>query len=206
MRHGDHACLAARTERDYASTTLEFIRSGLAAGDRVCCFADKRPPEWAVPLQRDAPGADRLLEYENRVGEVFAGRPAAALCHYDLRRFDRPTVEVASALHTTTLPERLRSALLRVEVDSTHRVVSLAGEVDLSNRLHLRRALETLPTDADTVHVDLSHLRFIDLGGAEELAHLALQAPGRRVVLRRASPALRRLLDLFWPGAFAVHR
>lgn len=53
---------------------------------------------WARP---GVPGAERLLEYEARLNEVFPQLRASAICQYDARRFS-PDV-LAGVLHTHPL-------------------------------------------------------------------------------------------------------
>jgi anti-sigma B factor antagonist len=87
------------------------------------------------------------------------------------------------------------SDLLRADVDGS--VVRLVGEVDLATIGVLRRALETAArATKDRIVLDLSELRFIGTTGLNELQAFVRECPGVVVVLEKASPQLRRMLDL----------
>jgi hypothetical protein len=83
------------------SAVYRAVEDALSAG-----FTGLRVSGDMTWASRDVPGSDRLLEYESRVGQLFCSRPAAAMCQYDRRRFDRTTLSAAPGLHT----HRLRSA------------------------------------------------------------------------------------------------
>lgn len=76
----------------------------------------------------------------------------------------------------------------------------LAGDVDLSSHDQLRGALAALPRAAGTIHLELSRLRFIDVGGTRELIALLQACPQRRLILHDPPWCLCRILDLLWPG------
>jgi anti-anti-sigma regulatory factor len=77
----------------------------------------------------------------------------------------------------------------------------LAGEADFSDFGTLQHALAAPVAAAGDVHIDLAALDFADVAITRLLAQTAAGlAPRRRLVLHRASPALRRLLQMCWPG------
>lgn len=77
-------------------------------------------------------------------------------------------------------------------------VVVLTGELDLSTAGGLRRRLLDVLGLTPVVAVDASGLDFVDLAGLDVLIDLdtRLRADGGTLVVRRASPSLRRLLAL----------
>lgn len=77
-------------------------------------------------------------------------------------------------------------------------VVVLTGELDLSTAGALRRRLLDVLGMTPVVAVDASGLDFVDLAGLDVLLDLdtRLRADGGALVVRRASPPLRRLLGL----------
>jgi anti-anti-sigma factor len=77
-------------------------------------------------------------------------------------------------------------------------VVVLAGELDLATAEALRRRLLDVLGTSTTVAVDAAGLDFVDLTGLDVLLDLdtRLRADGGALVVRRASPPLRRLLGL----------
>lgn len=52
---------------------------------------------------RNAPGGDRILEYECRVSLLLEQRPVAALCQYDARNFDGATILEILKVHPVTI-------------------------------------------------------------------------------------------------------
>jgi anti-anti-sigma regulatory factor len=77
----------------------------------------------------------------------------------------------------------------------------LAGEADLSACGALQQALAQVAASGGDVHVDLAAVTFADVAVTRLLALTAARlGPGRSLVLRGASPAIRRLVGLCWPG------
>ncbi len=77
--------------------------------------------------------------------------------------------------------------------------ISVAGEVDLSNAHLLSELVETaVAARAPLVVVDLSAVSFFGAHGTNALvaARRLLAEHGRRLVLRRLSPVVRRVLDV----------
>ncbi|GAP50091.1 anti sigma factor [Streptomyces azureus] len=79
--------------------------------------------------------------------------------------------------------------------------VRAAGEVVLTTRAIWEGVLEqAVREDEDVYYLELSDVTFVDVAGAGALAAAAGQlGDGRRFVVRRPPPALRRTLDLLWP-------
>ncbi|QWB25800.1 STAS domain-containing protein [Streptomyces koelreuteriae] len=79
--------------------------------------------------------------------------------------------------------------------------VRAAGEVGLTTRAIWEGVLEqAVREDEDVYYLELSDVTFVDVAGAGALAAAAGQLrDGRRFVVRRPPPALRRTLDLLWP-------
>jgi anti-anti-sigma factor len=96
----------------------------------------------------------------------------------------------------------VRCVDLGVEYTADTTIVTISGEVDLSNEDEFVRALATHLNDgADTVVLDLSEVRYLSLTGYRLLAGAVAQA-GRRAVTVRvlASLAVRRIAS----AAFGV--
>ena len=78
-------------------------------------------------------------------------------------------------------------------------VVTLSGELDLASAPELQACLEDVVADgATTVVVDLDDLAFCDSTGISALVRAAHHARsgGRRLVLRRPRPGVRRVLEI----------
>lgn len=82
----------------------------------------------------------------------------------------------------------------------------VAGEIGLATHAVWEQALEqAVGGDVDVYYLELSSVTFVDVAGAEVLATAAQRLQGgRRIVLHRPPPTLRRVLDLFWPGLPAI--
>ncbi|WP_030239244.1 MULTISPECIES: STAS domain-containing protein [unclassified Streptomyces] len=84
--------------------------------------------------------------------------------------------------------------------------VRAAGEIALTTRAIWEGVLdEAVREDDDVYYLELSDVTFVDVAGAGALAAAAgrLQE-GRRFVVRRPPSALRRTLDLLWPGQTGI--
>ncbi|MFI2377366.1 STAS domain-containing protein [Streptomyces sp. NPDC018964] len=82
------------------------------------------------------------------------------------------------------------------------RGVRAAGEVGLATHTIWERVLEQAVREGEAVYcLELSEVTFVDVAGAGALAAAAGRLEdGRRFVVRRPPPALRRVLEMFWPG------
>lgn len=54
IAHGDHVCAAFDTRAEQCQLMIDFVRAGLAAGDRVCYFTDAMAPDVVLDTLRDA--------------------------------------------------------------------------------------------------------------------------------------------------------
>lgn len=150
-------------------------------------------------------GLDKLVAFEKLADTIFHGHPTAhLLCRYDRRYFDDSAVDAMRDVHDTELvsPAVYDDTLLRI-THSGPASVRLAGEVDHSNRLQIRRMLgatldaalrsHSAPTD---ITLDLASLRFVDVAGAVGLVHAAEEFPStHRLVLTGVRSRVVRVLD-----------
>jgi anti-anti-sigma factor len=77
--------------------------------------------------------------------------------------------------------------------------IHLQGEVDLSNREQLRKALDAADLDDTAVlHVDLHRLTFCDTGGCRLLVAFGRRArrAGRTVQVHGATPTIGKVMQL----------
>ena len=88
--------------------------------------------------------------------------------------------------------------LVRITRTAAPRGLRLTGEVDLSNHEALGRVLAArAATGEGDVHVDVSALTFVDVQGLRTLVRAAAGLRGgRRLVLDRPRPAMRRILRI----------
>ncbi|MFI8091755.1 STAS domain-containing protein [Streptomyces sp. NPDC086080] len=86
------------------------------------------------------------------------------------------------------------------------RGIRAAGEIGLATHPIWEGVLEQAVREGEDVYyLELSEVTFVDVAGAGALAAAAGRlGDGRRLVVRRPPPALRRVLETFWPGLRAV--
>jgi anti-sigma B factor antagonist len=87
------------------------------------------------------------------------------------------------------------SVTVKTRAEGGTPVVSLAGELDLTNIEQVRSSIAGLLTaGTERLVVELSELAFMDSSGLALLASLAQKVP--EIELRDPSPIVRRLIDL----------
>ncbi|MFE1247309.1 STAS domain-containing protein [Streptomyces sp. NPDC058735] len=106
-----------------------------------------------------------------------------------------------------TAGERGPAPRLAVFPLAGRRGVRAAGEVGLATRAIWEGLLEEAVREGEGVYyLELSDVTFVDVAGAGALAAAAgrLRRDGRRFVVNRPPAALRRTLDLLWPGQAGI--
>lgn len=154
---------------------------------------------WAV---RNGVPPDRLWEFEGRLTDLVAARPASALCLYDRRGFSPGEVAAAEQTHPRGVAASPvhDDGMLRILATQLPPGLRLVGEMDLSNGYVLDGALRAA---ADGGHgdvcVDASALEFIDVPGVSLLVEAAQRlGDNRRLVLESPGRVVRRILELGW--------
>jgi anti-anti-sigma factor len=196
---------AERTRRALSSPVREIRDSLIAQVDEAVAagYTGVRVTgQLSSGLQRA--GGVGLPDYDAAMDEVVAGRPVRVLCLYDRRRFPDEAIEELRALHRVEVeaPALYDDNLLRVTRVAPFRV-RLAGEVDHSNRPVVSRLVEVTLDDAlrspdspETIELDLSSLRFLDVAGAVALVHAAESFPqSHRLALRGVRRGVLRVLE-----------
>lgn len=84
--------------------------------------------------------------------------------------------------------------------------IRAAGEIGLATHTIWERVLDQAVREGEDVyHLELSAVTFVDVAGAGALAAAAGRlGDGRRLVVRRPPPALRRVLETFWPDLSTI--
>ncbi len=194
-----------RASVDIALDQLEDMMTGVIEASAAQGWPGLRMNGEVPPRLLARGGLPRVVEYESIVSRVLHTHPSARLlCIYDQQIFDESAADAVRAVHTSELitPSLYDDHVLRVTAGDVGRL-RLAGEVDHSNRTLIRRVLlstldyalrsHSAPTD---ITLDLSSLRFLDVGGAVELVHLAEEFPStHRLVLTGVRQRLVRVLD-----------
>ncbi|MGH3942201.1 MAG: MEDS domain-containing protein [Pseudonocardiaceae bacterium] len=160
---------------------------------------------WAT---REQCCPQRLMDFEERIGEVLAGLPAATLCQYDRYRFDVATMVTLTGMHAAVLGSvQLGEQLTCCPLDGPPGPAGLSGpelsglrlvgEVDLATRKIFTTALDKAMSGTGDLHLDLSELTFIDIGGVQVMLRSAERLwPSRRIILHWSPPSLKIALHL----------
>jgi anti-anti-sigma factor len=148
---------------------------------------------WAARPQANA---EQLLAFESEVGKLFAEGKLTAICEYDRETFDPVTLAYATRVHPRTVAATVyyEDPTLRICRQHVPPGVRVAGELDYTRADVLSDALaEAVRLDHD-VHLNLSHLRFIDAGAAAVILRAAANLPAsRRMVVVCTTPIDRTL-------------
>jgi hypothetical protein len=145
----------------------------------------------------DAPGVDLLPAFEASANAWFVGRPVAAVCQYDRRRFSTSVIEQACGAHPLTPGQ----APIRFARGASADMMVVLGEADLTNREAFAAVLGSLADVDLDLTIDASALTFADAGAARLLADLA--ARRARTTRVRCAPAVERLLRIVEVDAVA---
>ena len=149
---------------------------------------------WA-PRHRVAEA--ELVQMEGLLQAGLAGRPGMGLCMYDPGQFTASQLRTCAEQHAVRIgPGRVGGPSLQIL--ETARGLRLIGEADLATARRLEAALGQaalrIPRDAPVI-ADLSSLAFADSSAVEVLLRAASRlGPGRFLVLRSASPTVRKVL------------
>ncbi|CAM5356393.1 hypothetical protein STENM223S_06317 [Streptomyces tendae] len=178
------------------ATLQQEVSDSLAAG--YTGFRVSGEMGWAL---RDIPGAERLGEYETKVNDVFAGRPASAICQYDARRFDAGSLDAFDRCHPGIVaqqPLHTSSSLQLVpSLRDGRQSLRVIGDVDYHCAEALSGALETVCDWPGDITVDMSALQFIDLAGVRALVRTAERLPeGRRLHVVDLDPMLSNVIHV----------
>jgi anti-anti-sigma factor len=101
----------------------------------------------------------------------------------------------------------MTSANFSTSVVAGRVVLTVSGEVDLANAALFEAALDGLMEQADShpLVIDAGALEYIDSSGIRALMRAQRRYEhGTRIEIRRASPAVRRVLELMVPEMFDV--
>ncbi|MGQ0777569.1 MAG: MEDS domain-containing protein [Pseudonocardiales bacterium] len=163
---------------------------------------------WAT---REQCCPQHLIDFEERIGEVLAGSPAATLCQYDRYRFDVATMVTLTGMHAAVLGSvQVGEQLTCCPLDGLLRLdrppgldgpqgsgLRLVGEVDLATREVFTTALDEAMSGTGDLHLDLSELTFIDIGGVQVMLSSAERMwPSRRIILHWSPPSLKIALHV----------
>jgi anti-anti-sigma factor len=147
---------------------------------------------------RPAAAVQELITFERRAAELFTSGQLTLICQYDRDTFDPVTLALAAETHPKTVAALAYydTPLLRICRQHRPAGIRIAGEIDYTHAQPLQQALsEALRLD-DTIHVNLSKLRFIDVTAATMIAKAALTLPSDRAMIVTCSPEVASVFDL----------
>jgi anti-anti-sigma regulatory factor len=148
----------------------------------------------ATALVRTARIRELFSRYEHLVDRAMRDLPFAALCGYD-----RSQLEGDALLEIACMHPLVREGASSFQVYAPAGAdLGLVGEVDAMVSAAFARALERTGLDAagsPVVHIDASHLDFLDHNAILELERLA-QAEEILIVLQDAPTVVGRLVEL----------
>jgi hypothetical protein len=138
--------------------------------------------QWAA---RQGTDVAVVTGFEKALG-ALAANPSSnltALCHYERRTFTSDTLDVAAGAHSPSLAAATyhHDAMLQISRPAGTTTLRIAGELDFARLDPLVTALdETLRIDRE-VHLELRHLRFVDV----PTAYAIIAAAARMTVDQR---------------------
>jgi anti-anti-sigma regulatory factor len=150
---------------------------------------------WAT---RPVAAVDELLVFETRVAGLFAGGQLTAICQYDRQSFDQVTLAFAAKAHSRAVAAAVyyEDPLLRICRQHVPPGIRLAGEIDYRRVPELNQALaEALRLGGD-IHVNLTHLTFMDAAAAASIGQAGLSLPPGRTMAVVCRRAVHKVLDV----------
>jgi anti-anti-sigma factor len=173
------------------------IEKRRAYADGFSGLAAMAEMSWAL----EAPW-DTVVSYEREVQQVFGTAAVRGVCEYDRRIFPADMLDEVAAAHELWVGVDHRSSCARWRTTTIRERADLpglevSGELDMATSAYLAaRLAEHLITDAD-IELDVAALTFADVSGCRAIAETALALdPPRRLILKDATPCVRRVLEL----------
>jgi len=152
----------------------------------------------AVETSTLAGDGREFARHEMVADGLMARTPLVVMCGYDLSRVPPRTAALLDFVHPLRRPHGFGGAD-GIFVDGAGGWW-LTGVLDLANVDFFRLALSVLPPTGD-VDLYVTALRFCDAAAARALVRAARRRhPAGRFVLHGATPLLRRVLEIAWPG------
>lgn len=195
IRDNDDAWLSGG--RVSATNMIEMLSGELAAAHRDG-FAGLRVTADMCWATRPVAAVDELLVFETRVAGLFADGRLTTVCQYDRQLFDQVTLAFAAKAHARAVAAAVyyEDPLLRICRQHAPPGVRLAGEIDYRRVPELNQALaEALRLGGD-IHVNLTHLTFMDAAAAASVGQAALSLPSGRAMAIVCRRAVHKVLDL----------
>jgi anti-anti-sigma regulatory factor len=189
--HTDWLSGEASADQVIATIAADLAAASAQGFDGLRISADMG---WAT---RPTATVDQLVAFEQRCGGLFTGAHLTAICQYDRERFDPVSLAFVADAHAKTVAALAYHDTPLLRICRQHRPpgIRIAGEIDYTHAEPLEQALsEALRLD-QTVHVNLTKLRFIDGDSATAIAKAALTLPTDRVMIVTCGKSVSAVFD-----------
>ncbi|MBB5866741.1 anti-anti-sigma factor [Allocatelliglobosispora scoriae] len=149
---------------------------------------------WAT---RPVVAAGELAVFERQAAKLFEGGELTISCQYDRDSFDPVTLAFAAGAHAKTVAAVAYHDTPVLRICRQHRPggVRIAGELDFTQLEPLQRALGEAFRLDDTIHLNLTRLRFIDGAAATVIVKAAVSLPAGRELIVACPPAVAMVFD-----------
>jgi len=138
---------------------------------------------------------EQVLAWERMATQSQQETGITSVCHYDQLRLDRWQAELIVAEHAGAAPQTASEPL--ASILATPRGLRISGEVDITNRHEVLRAVRARLAACHHLTIDAGELTFIDAGTFADLYRIAGELPpDRRVIVANASVQLQRLVTI----------
>jgi anti-anti-sigma factor len=196
--------LHIRTFADTYGRTYAGDLAPLEAGFRAAAaqahrdgFPGLRVAAETGDLVRLLGSSAEALRWEQRSTAIQRDIGVSSVCQYDLRHLSPADASLLAAEHTALSPDRGDPPMATFLAVGDPWGLEVTGEVDISNRAALVRAVRARAESSARVHLDLGGLTFADVGAVHGLCSVAATLPrDGHLVLRRTPDFVRRVLDL----------
>lgn len=150
----------------------------------LCLVADM---DWLLAAQ---PTLDDVVGFELLLDRLIAELGTTVVCAYRRMSFDPEAIAGVLSVHPVSVGDEPEFTLVAADGDTWR----LSGEVDLAMEAAFAAAVSRA-AEAGPCVVDVADLDFIDIAGMRTIAAVGRRT-GQKVVLRNASPTLRRIWHL----------
>ncbi len=140
---------------------------------------------------------DQLLAWERFATQLQAEEGITSVCQYDLADLSAEDAALLDNEHAGRSPFEAAVPMASFTATREPFGLSVAGEVDVSNRKVFARALTACADGRSSFSIDVEQLEFADVGFLEVIFGLARQLPPDGVIrIPNASKRLRRLIEV----------
>lgn len=158
-------------------------------GLRVAAQMDALPPLLG--------SAEEVIRWERMSTGLQREIGVSSVCLYDAGHLDEELAALLAREHAGFAPEVEATPLATFLAVDEPWGLRISGEVDISNRDLLHRALLSRAVVQPQMHLDLEGLRFADIGTVTRMRAVAAGLPDTGwIALHRVPAAIRRLLSM----------